>query len=202
MKIKKKTLRLVLAIIVIAIAIFVIVSIISKPTYPYISTPKPLLGNKDAAVRIVEFSDLECPACKRAHPVVKTILAEYSDKVSFQFYHFPLTTIHLYAFKAAEAAECANDQGKFFELIDAVYAREEKPTKSVLTDVAEQLGLDTKSFNSCIDSGAKKNFVIADLQEASIRNLYATPTIFINDKKLESWEYDEFKSAVEEALVE
>jgi len=200
MRIRKKTLKRVVIALLVVITVTVVIMYAKTPKYPDIDTPKPYLGNKDASVQIVEFSDLECPACKRAHPVVKSIIEEYGDRIGFQFYHLPLPSLHPHAFKAAEAVECVNDQGKYYEFIDAIYSYPNEPTKNVLKTIAEAVNLDIKSFNACLDSGAKKWVVDADLSEANYRGLYATPTIFVNDVQLESWQYESFKKAVEDAL--
>ncbi len=78
-------------------------------------------GNTDAKVTIIEFSDFQCPYCSRALPTVKKILADYGDKIAFSYKHFPLVSIHPRAQKAAEAAECAKDQGKFWEMHDKLF---------------------------------------------------------------------------------
>ena len=77
-------------------------------------TTRPALGQSSASVVLEEFSDFQCPACKAAQPTVDEILATFGDRILFKYKHFPLVTIHTQAFRAALAAECANDQGKFW----------------------------------------------------------------------------------------
>ena len=171
------------------------------PTYEHEIIPKPLKGNPDAAIKIVEFSDLQCPACRAANPIVKQLANEYGDKISFEYKHFPLRQIHPFAQKAAEASECANDQDKFWEYVDYVFANQQQGVQvKNLKIFAERLKLDTKSFNACLDSGAKADLVDIDYREAVSKNVQGTPTFFINGKQLESWRYDLFKAAIDAEL--
>ncbi len=194
--IKKRTIIVLLIILIIAFFVYKANSV----KYPDIDTPKPVYGSKDAKVKIIEFSDLQCPACKAANPTVQQIKEEYKDKISFEYYHLPLRSIHKYAQKAAEAAECANDQGKMFKYIDAAFEISPELSTSNLKKVATQIGLDTKSFNACLDSGAKKKYVNTDYNVAMSKGLRGTPTFFINDKKLENWAYENFKDRIEQEL--
>ncbi len=186
---------------VIVILVLVIWIFVSRPTYDDVYTPKPLEGNPDAAVKIVEFSDIQCPACGAAYPVTKQIMEKYSDMVSFEYKHFPLTSIHAFAFNAAEASECANDQGKFWEYIDVAFTHQKALRISDLKSYAEQLGLDMKKFENCLDSSAKAKYVMADYNEGIGKNVQGTPTFFINGVKLGSWNYGNFSDAIESALM-
>src|SRR3989338_8745378 len=103
--IKKKTVKIV-GVVVALVVLYLLYHWVWGASYPDIFTPKPVFGNPDANVKIIEFSDLQCPACKAAHPVVQQIKEEFGDNISFQYYHFPLRAIHPYAQKAAEAVEC------------------------------------------------------------------------------------------------
>lgn len=174
----------------------------ARPTYEDIYTPKPLEGNPDAIVKIVEFSDFQCPACGAAYPVTKQIMEEYGERVSLEYKHFPLTTIHAFAFKAAEASECANDQGKFWEYVDIAFTNQKDLRKKALKQYAEELGLDTEKFNDCLDSGAKAKYVTADFNEGIGKGVGGTPTFFINGEKLEKWNYESFAAVLDAALAE
>lgn len=175
---------------------------VTRPTYEDIYTPKPLEGNPDAIVKIVEFSDFQCPACGAAYPVTKEIMEEYGDRVSLEYKHFPLTTIHAFAFKAAEASECANDQGKFWEYVDIAFTNQKDLRKKALKQYAEELGLDTELFNNCLDSSAKAKYVTADFNEGIGKGVGGTPTFFINGEKLEKWNYEGFAAVLDAALAE
>ena len=185
--IKKKTVKRVVSIIILLLVAYGAYKLFAKPDYPEINTPKPAFGNVKAAVHIIEFSDLQCPACKAAHPMVEQIKNEFGDTISFQYYHFPLRTVHPYAQKAAEAVECANDQGKFWEYIDAAFAQSPSLQNKNLKIIATQLGLDTEPFDACLDSGAKRKVVEGDLRLGGVRDVQGTPTFFINNRKVENW---------------
>ena len=99
--------------IIIIAALFIIAYALvafNTPDYPDIVTPKPDFGTAASSVRIVEFSDLQCPACGSAHPLITQLLDEDGDRARFKYYHFPLCSIHPNAQKAAEAAKCAKDE--------------------------------------------------------------------------------------------
>ncbi len=171
-----------------------------RPTYPEILKEKPMLGNENATILIEEFSDFQCPACRAAEPVVKSILAEFEGKVKYKYIHFPLTSIHPYAFKAAEASECANDQDKFWEYRNLLFMNQMDLSERNLKRIASELNLNMKNFTACLDSGAKRMIVESEQREGIRRDVKGTPTFFINGKMLESWRYDVFKQAIEEEL--
>ncbi|MBI5001757.1 DsbA family protein [Candidatus Woesearchaeota archaeon] len=190
----------------IIIALFLIIAgvtwFVTRPTYDDVYTAKPIKGNTDAMVRIVEFSDFQCPACGAAAPTVKKIMEVYGDRVSLEYKHFPLTSIHAFAFNAAEASECANDQGKFWEMHDIMFEKQDELSISSLKDYAEQIGLDTEKFNNCLDSNAKAKYVTADFNEGIGKGVDSTPSFFVNGKKIESWKYEIFAAALDAALAE
>src|SRR3989338_1358113 len=123
-----------------------------------------LRGSKDAPVKLVEYSDFECPYCKRHHPTLKQILAEYGDKVSLEYKHFPLS-FHPNAQKAAEASECAGEQGKFWEFHDAIFEDQVALGVTQYQQWAASTGLNTSKFNDCLDSGKYATKVQAESQE-------------------------------------
>lgn len=198
--IKKSTVKKVVVTVFIILALYFTYNYFFGATYPDINTPKPVFGNENAKVKIIEFSDLQCPACKTSHPIVQKIKQEYKDRISFKYYHYPLRAIHPYAQKAAEAAECANDQSKFFEYIDAAFVQSPNLQKKNLKIIASRLGLGTEKFNNCLDSGAKAKFVEGDVRLGDAKNVRGTPTFYINDKQLEDWDYGSFKAAIEKEL--
>lgn len=195
MKIKKRTIYLIAGILLV-IALWYL--FFSTPEYENKIIPKPALGNPNAAIKIVEYSDFQCPFCKEAHGVVKQILAEYKDDISFEFKQFPLTTIHPMSFKAAEASECANDQGKFWEYSDLLFANQEYFSLRKFKELATELALDAKLFNACLDSGAKKQIVEMDQRAGLAMGVQSTPSFFINGQKLENWRYDALKQKIDE----
>ena len=140
----------------------------------------PTLGRKDAPVTLVEFSDFQCPYCKLAAPTVKEVARKFGDKVQIVYRQYPIESLHPFALKAAEASLCANDQGKFWELHDAMFADQTKLAVSDLKQTARRLGLDGKAFDSCLDSGRHADQVQNDLKEGQRFGLTGTPTMFIN----------------------
>lgn len=143
------------------------------------TTGKHMRGNANAKITIVEFSDFECPYCGAAQPTVKQIEDTYKDNVKVVFMHFPLP-FHPNAQKAAEASECAGDQGKFWEMHDWMFANQNSLGVDQLKAEAKTLGLNTTAFNACLDSGKKASIVEADQTKGSNAGVQGTPTFIIN----------------------
>ncbi len=144
----------------------------------------PSFGPVDAKVQIVEFADFQCPYCLQAFPVVKKILAEFGNKIHFVYRDFPLLDMHPEAVKAAEAGECAQEQGKFWQLHDKIFQNQDRLSVSNLKLWAGQAGIDTKKFNSCLDSGKYYDEVLDDLEAGIKAGVEGTPTFFINGYKV------------------
>ncbi len=162
----------------------------------------PYFGPDNAKVVIVEFSDYTCPYCaKFANEVEPKIEQNYGDKVKFVFRDFP---VHgEVAYKAAEAAECAGEQGKYWEYHRMLYKnqREWISNTSLLYSYAEQLGLDVSAFKSCLDSGKYREEVEKDQQDGIKYGVTGTPTFFINGKKYVGYmPYDQFAKLIDEEL--
>jgi protein-disulfide isomerase len=136
-------------------------------------------GAANAKVTLVEYSDLECPFCKRFHPTVQQLLEEYPNDVRWVYRHFPLEQLHSQAPKEAEATECAAEQGKFWEMVDLIY----KVTPSndglnldQLPVFAEQAGVaNIAQFEACLESGKYADKVAADLADAAAAGGQGTP---------------------------
>ena len=174
---------------------------ITKPTYEEPNVPRPFYGLEEADVVVLEFLDLECPACRAAHPTINRIKEDYKDQIRFEAKHFPLYQIHPRARKAHEAAECAHDQGKYFEMIDLIFQYQENIGVSNLKQFAVFLELDSEKFNVCLDSGVKSKYINADLKEGASLGVQGTPTIFVNGVQLQNWQYDSFSQRIEEELA-
>lgn len=141
------------------------------------------LGDPKAPVTMIEFSDFECPFCKRFRDQTFSTLKErYIDtgKVRFVYRDLPLTQIHEHAQKAAEAGECADEQGKFWELHDAIFANQQAMTVPDLKKYAADLRLDTGKFNACLDGGKYAEEVKKDVADAEKVGATGTPSFFIN----------------------
>ena len=109
-------------------------------------------GGANAKVTIVEFSDFQCPFCLRVMPTLKRVKQTYGDKVRIVWKDFPLTQIHPQAFKAAEAGNCAREQGKFWEYHDRLFSNQQALQPDYLKKYAADAGLDTTKFNACLDT--------------------------------------------------
>ena len=143
----------------------------------------PSRGPDDAPVVIVEFSDFECPFCKRATATLDVLLERYGDQLRFVFKDFPLPS-HPHAFKAAEAGNCAHEQGKFWEFHDKLFASQDALDVPSLKTYAGELGLDTEVFVSCLDEGRYAAAVNRDLSIGRSSGVSSTPTLFINGRPL------------------
>lgn len=146
----------------------------------------PVLGDQNAPVTIIEFSDFECPFCKRFFSnTLPQLTREYIDtgKVKLVYRDFPLS-FHPNAQKAAEAGECADDQGKFWEMHDKIFENQQAIGIADLKSYAASLGLDTSEFNSCLDSGKHVKEIQKDISDGSKYGASGTPTFFINGIKL------------------
>ncbi|XXF80390.1 thioredoxin domain-containing protein [Myxococcaceae bacterium GXIMD 01537] len=139
----------------------------------------PSKGPANAPITIVEFSDFECPFCSRAIGTVDEVVKKYGDKVRLVFRQFPLS-FHPHAQKAAEAALCANDQGKFWEYHDVLFQNQKALEVENLKKYAADLKLDTAKFNACLDSNEKAATVKADMDEGQKAGVTGTPAFFIN----------------------
>lgn len=167
----------IIGVILIIVAAFVLAS--PKPTY------EPLLPATDhvkgsGPIEIVEYSDFQCPACGSEFPHLKEFIDQYGDQAQLTYKHFPLTSIHVFAFKAAEASECAADQDMFWEYHDTLFENQGALADPDLKLYAEQLGLNTELFNACLDSGVMASRVTADFDEGVGRGVGSTPTLFID----------------------
>lgn len=153
---------------------------------PPSSYERPWLGAAQAPITIIEYSDFQCPACQAAVAMVSQIVEKYSDKIHFEFHHFPLP-IHELAFKAAVAAECAADQNKFWPYYERLFKEQPNFQKDQLIRYASELGLNTKTFTQCLGSLVPANRVQADLTKARQLNLPGTPSFFLNGRAVDNW---------------
>lgn len=142
--------------------------------------------NPNAAVTVTEFGDLQCPACRAAEPLVKQIIEQYGTQIKFEFKHFPLQAIHPYTIAAAEASECAADQGKFWEYEERAYQKQPDLNNQAIRTWAQSLNLDMELFDRCTGSHIKKKEILADYDEGEKRGVRGTPTFFVNGQKVGS----------------
>ncbi len=163
----------------------------------------PALGPPDAPVLIVEFSDFQCFYCARfATETLGRILDTYRDSVRLVYRDFPLTSIHPQAEKAAEAAQCAYQQGRYWEYHDLLFENQQALDIGSLKVYAQQLGLDTGAFDDCLDSGRFGSEVEQDLTDGEDYGVTATPTFFVNGRLVRGAQpFSVFQALIEEELA-
>lgn len=147
----------------------------------------PYLGNENAKVVVVEFGDFQCPFCKQAFPIVRELMNTYADRVVFIFRDYPISDIHPDAQKAAEAAQCAWDQGanQFWAFHDRLFLNQNDLTVPFLKEHASSAGLDRTLFDQCLDSGTNTTEVASDYADGLRAGVRGTPTFFINGRRYE-----------------
>jgi len=161
----------------------------------------PQKGLDDAKVTIIEFSDFECPFCGRAQATIQQIEEAYGDDVRFIFRDFPLS-LHQNAQPAAEAAQCANDQNKYWEYHDVLFSNQQKLDANSLLDYAEDLGLDMDEFEKCVTDRTHRSEVIADTEDGKTVGVRGTPAFFINGRPLTGAQpFSSFKTIIDEELA-
>lgn len=137
-------------------------------------------GRYDAPLTLVEYGDYQCPACGAAYPVVKTVQSTLGDRLRFVFRNFPLTNIHPNAEHAAEAAEAADEQGRFWEMHDTLYENQDALEDEALMQHALDLGLDARRLVREVQNGAHSDRIRKDFQSGIRSGVNGTPTFFIN----------------------
>lgn len=154
-----------------------------QPQYTRYEIPTegyPTLGPDDAPITIVEFSDFECPFCRRFHAqTYDALLKAYPGQIRFVYRNLPLTSIHPNAMSAAVASLCANDQDRYWEYHNMLFSSENLNTATYLQYAAD-LGLDTEAFSACLSSGKFDEFINEDMKFAYNLGVQSTPTFFIN----------------------
>lgn len=140
----------------------------------------PSIGPEDAALTIVMFEDFECPFCARMYPDVKLAIQKYSDRVRFVYRDFPLSNIHPNAQLAAEAAQCAHEQGKFWEYHDTLFQNQHRLSEADLKGYAAYVGANQADFDFCLESGKYTSEVQQDYEDGLDAGVSGTPTVFFN----------------------
>lgn len=158
-------------------------------------------GPDHAAVTVVEFGDFECPNCKQAAPAVKLLLERFDERVRFVFRNFPLTEVHPHAMLAAQAAEAASAQGKFWEMHDLLFENQTHLKAQHLHSYAERLGLDMARYTAEMDDEIYLQRVREHMESARQSGVRGTPTFFVNGRLHDvSFGLRALFDAVEEAL--
>jgi protein-disulfide isomerase len=158
-------------------------------------------GDKGAKVVLVEFSDYECPYSKRAQATVHKVLEEYKGKIYYAFFDYPLA-FHKNAMKAHEAARCAGEQGKYAEYSAKVFDNPQSLGVEGLKKHAQDLGLDTAAFNSCLDTGKTAESVKQSVQKGNGLGVSGTPAFFVNGIMISGAQpFEAFKEIMDSELA-
>lgn len=163
----------------------------------------PSIGPEDAKITIIEFSDYQCPYCKRWNDeVFDRLLQEYPKDVRFVYRDFPLTSIHPEAFPAAEAADCAGEQNAYWDFHRALFSQKYGLDQGAYQKYASELGLDTTAFAQCLKDNRYSDEINSDLNYAADLGISSTPTFFINGIALVGAQpYDVFKQVIDLELA-
>lgn len=173
----------------------------SKTNLFNVDSEDNIRGDIEALITIVEFSDFQCPYCSSFHNTMTKVMEDYPDKVRWVYKHFPLDSIHPYARKAAEASECAAEQGNFWEYSDVLFSQQSKINLPFLKEAAVEIGLDVDKFNVCLESDKYASKVEQDYQEGLKSGVRGTPGSFINGQELGgAVPYEKLKTIIESLL--
>jgi protein-disulfide isomerase len=161
----------------------------SAPSHVEIKGGGHVRGNEKAPLTLVEFGDYECPSCGAYHPFVKEVLNRYPDKVRLEFHHFPLVTVHPNAMLGAMAAEAAGEQGKFWEMHDALFENqpiwgESRNAEPILISLASRIGLDVNKFMQSIRNPGLQSQILQDVTRGNELQINETPTFFLNGERI------------------
>jgi protein-disulfide isomerase len=161
----------------------------------------PVKGPAQAPITIIEYSDYQCPFCARVNPTLDQVRKVYGDQVRIVFKDFPLPN-HPEAPKAAEAAHCAGEQGKYWELHDRMFASQQALHIPMLKQYATALGLDMNAFNQCLDSGKHAGRVAENMKSGEALGVSSTPTLYVNGRPVVGAQpFEFFKTVIDEELA-
>ena len=161
----------------------------------------PVKGPAAAPITIVEYSDYQCPFCARVNPTLDRIVQTYGDKVRIVFKDFPLPN-HQEAPKASEAAHCAGEQGKYWELHDQLFANQQALQIPEIKQYATSLELDMNAFNRCLDSGKHASRVAENMKAGEALGVESTPTLYVNGRPVVGAQpFEFFKAIIDEELA-
>lgn len=148
---------------------------------PTVTDADHIRGDADAPITIIEYSDFECPFCGRFHPTMQQVMEEYDGKVRWVLRHFPLS-FHPQALPAANAVECASEQGKFWEYADELFANQSSLGDSYYAKLAADLGLNVSTWQDCYDSDKYQDAIEAQAQSGASAGVSGTPGSFVIDQ--------------------
>jgi protein-disulfide isomerase len=174
--------------------------LLEPPRVTVDASTDPAQGPRDAPVTIIEFADFQCPACRGASQTMRRLQERYAGKLRVVFRDFPLA-MHKQAPKAAEAGECANEQGKFWEMHDKLFENQNALQVADLKQRAAELGLDGGRFTACLDSGKYATEWQQDMNDGRRYGVSATPTFFINGRLVQGGRPESLTEIIEEELA-
>ena len=177
--------------------------VLDAPRYEVaVGADDPSLGPANATVTIVEFSDFQCPFCQRLVPTIKQLRDTYGDRIRIVWKDFPLTQIHPEAFKAAEAGQCAREQGKFWEFHDVLFGNQQALQPEALKKYAADLGIDGPKFAACLDTSKYNDLVQQQMGVGNGLGVNSTPATFVNGRLvLGAQPYETFTAIIDEELA-
>lgn len=163
-----------------------------------VSSNDHIQGDENAPIVLVEYGDYECPHCGHAYPIIKRVQKHFGKRLAFVFRNFPLNEIHPDAEAAAETAEFAGANGKFWEMHDAIFENQEDLGLEMLLGLAQKLGLNAKNLENALESGEFTPRVKSDFQSGARSGVNGTPTFFVNGQRYNgSFEFDDLVGGIE-----
>ncbi|WP_036479417.1 DsbA family protein [Myxosarcina sp. GI1] len=154
-------------------------------------------GNMDASIKLLEYGDYQCSQCGQLHRTLQGMVRQISESFCFAFRHFPQTQIHPQSQRAAEAAESAAAQGKFWQMHDTLFEHQQALDDSHLVEYANNLGLDIPQFLKALSEHVYINRVNEDIKSGRDNNVISTPTLFINgDRYIGAWDIESLLAAI------
>ena len=201
-----KFVAFIVALIVLAFGYYFMTGNSSEPTGEVVVTELDhIRGTQGGKVTLVEFGDLQCPACGAYEPLVRQVTKDNAGTLQVVFKHFPLTQIHRNALLAAKASEAAGLQGRFWEMHDMMYDNqsvwsETLTAREIFMGYATALGLDMAQFQKDMDSADVEKRILADYKEGTSLGVQGTPTFFVNGKKINNpGSAEEFNQIIKQA---
>lgn len=154
-------------------------------------------GSSDARINLLEYGDYQCPYCGKAYFIIKQLQLDFGHQLQFIFRNFPLTQMHEHAFKAAETAEIAGDEGKFWKMHDLLFEHQDELDDYHLLSYAEKLGIDKNTYLHQMNTQSKTQKIKDDFMSGVESGVNGTPSFYINGYKYEgSWDYHNFKKTL------
>jgi protein-disulfide isomerase len=174
--------------------------LLDPPRQAFKPTNSPATGPAAAPIEMIEFSDFQCPYCLAVRPTLKQVLDTYGNRIHFIYRNYPLDS-HPNARSSAEAAQCANEQGKFWAFHDRLFADPGKLSPANVRQSAGDLGLDLARYDACVEARRYKSVVDEDIQAANAAGVSGTPAFFINGRMLTGAQpFDAFKRIIDDEL--